>query len=57
MKKFRVEVCSYLEVEAENENEAFKMVRHTVCDLHREAFVKEVKEIGGNNDNERKESM
>lgn len=49
MDKFRVEVWSYLEVEAVNDIEAYKMVRLTVCDLHREAFVHDVKEIGGDN--------
>lgn len=48
MNKYRVEVWSYLEVEAENDIEAYKKVRETVCDMHREAFVHEVKKIGNN---------
>lgn len=45
MNKFRVEVWSYLEVEAENDIEAYKMVRNIVCKLHKEAIVHKVKEI------------
>lgn len=48
MNKYRVEVWSYLEVKAENDIEAYKKVRETVCDMHREAFVHEVKKIGNN---------